>query len=216
VGRNCSGQAIVMGLSTIGSSWTFHSTKGIQGFDHAEYPATRLAVEVLNAMEGYLFRHIRGSGLAHGLYVDLDVEAGHLGFSLSGCSNPIKAFEEAASMMRGLVDGSIELTDTAVTAAMSTFIYKVASSVSTPNKAATLSFINQALKDVPRSHRLERFKEVKKEDIIAIFRQYFMPLFDSASSVVVVVTPSGKAQSICEELTRLGFDVTQKELLQQD
>lgn len=39
-----------------------------------------------------------------------------------------------------------------------------------------------------------------------------MPLFDPASSVAVVVTAPGNAQSIGEGLRGLGFDVTQREL----
>ena len=48
-------QAIVMSLPTIESSFVTHTTKGIQGFNHPEYPAVRLAMEVLNATESYLW-----------------------------------------------------------------------------------------------------------------------------------------------------------------
>jgi hypothetical protein len=48
-------QAIVMSLPTIESSFVTHTTKGIQGFDHSERPAIRVALEVLNATEGYLW-----------------------------------------------------------------------------------------------------------------------------------------------------------------
>lgn len=48
-------QAIVMSLPTIESSFVMHTTKGIQGFDHPEYPAVRVALEVLNATESYLW-----------------------------------------------------------------------------------------------------------------------------------------------------------------
>jgi hypothetical protein len=52
-------QAIVMSLGTIESSFVTHTTKGIQGFNHPEYPAIRVALEVLNATEGYLWvRHL--------------------------------------------------------------------------------------------------------------------------------------------------------------
>jgi len=44
-----------MGLPTTESSFAIHTTKGIQGFDHAEYPVIRLALEVLNTKEGYLW-----------------------------------------------------------------------------------------------------------------------------------------------------------------
>jgi hypothetical protein len=32
-----------------------HTTKGIRGFDHPELPVVRVALEVLNATEGYLW-----------------------------------------------------------------------------------------------------------------------------------------------------------------
>ena len=32
-----------------------HTTKAIQGFDHPEYPVIRVAAEVLNATESYLW-----------------------------------------------------------------------------------------------------------------------------------------------------------------
>jgi Zn-dependent M16 (insulinase) family peptidase len=90
-----------MSLPTIESSFVTHTTKGIQGFDHPDYPVIRVTLEVLNATESYLWvrfqrscpfavlkliprlqRYIRGSGLAYGAYVSLDVEAGLLNFSL--------------------------------------------------------------------------------------------------------------------------------------
>ena len=80
---------------------------------------------------------------------------------------------------------------------------------------ALAAFTNQALKGVSRSHEVDmlgKYQTIKKEDIIAAFQKYFMPLFDPASSVAVVVTATGKVESIVDRLTNLGFYVTQKEL----
>jgi hypothetical protein len=44
-----------MSLPTIESSYVTHTTKSIQGFNHPEYPVLRVALEVLNATEGYLW-----------------------------------------------------------------------------------------------------------------------------------------------------------------
>ncbi|KAG6804840.1 hypothetical protein H0H92_002066, partial [Tricholoma furcatifolium] len=82
VGKNPVKKAIVMSLPTIESSYVTHATKGIQGFTHPDYAAIRVTAEVLNATESYLWRYIRGSGLAYGAYVSSDVEAGLLTFSL--------------------------------------------------------------------------------------------------------------------------------------
>jgi len=77
------------------------------------------------------------------------------------------------------------------------------------------TFINQALKGVSRSHQIDllgKYQTIKKEDILAAFRKYFMPIFDPASSVAVVVTATGKVESVVDGLTGLGFDVTRKEI----
>jgi len=80
---------------------------------------------------------------------------------------------------------------------------------------ALATFTNQALKGVSRSHQIDmlgKYKTIKKEDIIAAFQKYVMPVFDPASSVAVVVTATGKVESIVDGFTNLGFDVTRKEL----
>jgi Zn-dependent M16 (insulinase) family peptidase len=89
----------VVTLPTIESSFVNHIGKGIQGFDHPDYPALRVAAEVLSATESFLWvrnclssknfkpelpcqRYIRGSGLAYGAYVGVDLEAGQVTFTL--------------------------------------------------------------------------------------------------------------------------------------
>ena len=59
---------------------------------------------------------------------------------------------------------------------------------------------------------LEKFQEITKEDVLAVLRRYFLPLFDSSSSVAVVVTAPAKAEQVAQELSKIGFDVEQKTL----
>ena len=44
-----------MSLPTIENSFVMHTTKSIRGFDHSEYPVIRVALEALNADEGYIW-----------------------------------------------------------------------------------------------------------------------------------------------------------------
>ena len=44
-----------MSLSTTETSYAMHTTQCIQGFDHVDFPVLRLAIEVLNATEGFLW-----------------------------------------------------------------------------------------------------------------------------------------------------------------
>ncbi|KAG6888680.1 hypothetical protein C0995_006670 [Termitomyces sp. Mi166 len=232
-GKNPAKKAIVMSLPTIESSYVTHGTKGIQGFNHPDYAAIRVALEVLNATESYLWvflyqinhegpcdsfdpkRYIRGSGLAYGAYVSLDVEAGLLTFTLYRSSNSLDAFHEAAKVVKGLVDLSIELDQTTIDAAKSSIVYGVTKNVSTPGRAAIVSFSNQALKGVARTHQidlLEKYQAVSKDDILAALEKYFLPLFLPSSSVAVTVTAPGKAEQIGKGLQEAGFDVEQRVL----
>ena len=72
-----------MGLPTIENSWAILATKGIQGFDHAEYPAIGLALEILNASEGYLSASLYVKSLSRSLtrlYSDTSVDPeSHMG-----------------------------------------------------------------------------------------------------------------------------------------
>ncbi len=94
-------------------------------------------------------------------------------------------------------------------------MFGVAKSVSTPGRAALMSFINQGLKGVSQNFNvelLEKFQEITKDDVLAVLKQYFLPLFDSASSVAVIVTAPSKAEQVAQDLGKVGFDVEQKSL----
>ncbi|KZT30492.1 hypothetical protein NEOLEDRAFT_1126056 [Neolentinus lepideus HHB14362 ss-1] len=215
VGKNPVERAVIVSLPTIESSFVMQTTKGIQGFAHPEYPALRVAMEVLNATESYLWRYIRGSGLAYGAYVSADIESGFISFSLYRSSNVIQGFEQAAKVVRGLVDGSIELPLTTIDAAKSSIVYGVAKAVSTASRAAAVSFSNQALKGLPQDSNvklLEKYQAVTKDDVLASLKKYFLSLFDASSSVAVIATAPGKVDSISEDLSKLGFQVEKRTL----
>jgi len=100
-------------------------------------------------------------------------------------------------------------------AAKSSIVYAVTKNVSTPGRAAIVSFSNQALKNIAQSHQidlLEKYEDVTKQDALEAIRKYLFPLFDSSTSTAVVVTSPGKSEEIKESLTQAGFEVTQRQL----
>lgn len=215
IGKKPMKQAVVVTLPTIESSFVNHIGKGIQGFGHPDYPALRVASEVLCATESFLWRYIRGSGLAYGAYIVSDLEAGTITFTLYRSSNSLEAFKQGSVVVNGLVDGSIPLDEIALDAAKSTIVYGVTKDVSTPGRAAATSFTNQALIGVPQNHNidlLEKYQNVSKDDVLRVLRQYFLPLFDCSTSVVVSVTAPGKADEISKGLKDAGFVVERRTL----
>ncbi|CCO26898.1 putative protein C3H1,02c [Rhizoctonia solani AG-1 IB] len=173
-------------MPTIESSYAMHTAKGIVGFDHPEYPALRLACEVLDGTESFLWKLIRGSGLAY------------------------KGFQAGAKAVRGLVDGTIELDETALDAAKSSLVFSSTRRVASPGKAALDSFVNQALKKVPQDHGrelLDRIQAVDLEGVRRALKTRVLPLFDPATSIAVVASSASKSSDIVEGLKSYGFDV---------
>jgi Zn-dependent M16 (insulinase) family peptidase len=79
-----------------------------------------------------------------------------------------------------------------------------------------VSFINQGLKGLPQRYQvelLEKYQSVSKEDVLGALKKYFIPLFNSESSIAVVVTAPAKAESIAKSLSSEGFEVTQRSLV---
>jgi Zn-dependent M16 (insulinase) family peptidase len=69
-------------MHAIEGSYGVHYSKGPEGFNHEDLPALTLACSTLNASESYLWKSIRGSGLAYGANVELDLESGLMGFQV--------------------------------------------------------------------------------------------------------------------------------------
>ncbi|KIY47049.1 hypothetical protein FISHEDRAFT_75082 [Fistulina hepatica ATCC 64428] len=209
VGKNPVKKAIVLNLPTVETSYVYHTTRAFHGWDHPDLPAIRIASEVLNATESYLWRYIRGSGLAYGASVGLDLESGLLSFSLYRSSNCIGAFNQAATVIRDLVEEKVELEDTTLDAAKSSIVYSVTRNVSTGFRVALTSYVNQALKGLPQEYTVEsllKTQTVTKKDVLACLEKYFLPLFDPKASVAVAVTSPSKVDAVLEGLKQIGYD----------
>ncbi|KAG9126853.1 hypothetical protein FRC07_001710 [Ceratobasidium sp. 392] len=210
LGKNPTKKAVVVSLPTIESSYATHTSKSIIGFDHPEFPALRLACEVLDGTESFLWKLIRGSGLAYGANMLLDVESGHLSFTLYRAPDSYKAFQAGAKAVQGLVDGSIELNETALDAAKSSLVFSLTRRVSSPGKAGLDSFVNQVLKEVPQDHGrqlLTSIQAVDLEGVRAALKTHVLPLFDPETSVAVVASSPSKATDISDGLKGSGFAV---------
>ncbi|CAE6446358.1 unnamed protein product [Rhizoctonia solani] len=203
-------KAVVVSMPTIESSYAMHTAQGVVGFDHPDYPALRLACEVLDGTESFLWKLIRGSGLAYGANMSLDAESGLLSFLLYRAPDSYKGFQAGAKAVRGLVDGSIELDETALDAAKSSLVFSLTRRVASPGKAALDSFVNQELKKVPQDHGrelLDRIQAVDLEGVRRALKTQVLPLFDPATSIAVVASSASKSSEIAEGLKSFGFDV---------
>jgi len=208
-------KGIILSLPTIESSFGVHITRIFQGWDHPDAAIVKLACEVLDGSESFLWKYIRGSGLAYGANLGADLENGLLSLSLYRCPNSFQAYAEAAKVVTGICDGSIPIEPTTLDAAKSSLVYSIAQSMSSPGKAASMTFVNETLRGVEPNYgraMLEAIQPVTIEQIQNTIRKYILPLFDAKTSAAFVVSAPGKTDEIKSSLEGYGFAVESRTL----
>ncbi|EGF99466.1 zinc metalloprotease [Melampsora larici-populina 98AG31] len=214
-GLKPSGKAIVISMPSIESSFAYHVAKGPQGYNHPDRPALTVAVSVLNALESYLWKAIRGTGLAYSASMRANPESGHVSIKIYRSPDSWKAFEEAGRVMRDLISKKLKFDDLTLESAKSSLAYATAAQESTVGSAAYLSFVNMALKGVQKDasrQLLNKTKDITTDQVLKSIEKYFLPIFDARSSVAVVASSPSKAESTASSLKAAGYQVEQREL----
>ncbi|WFD29887.1 hypothetical protein MSPP1_000901 [Malassezia sp. CBS 17886] len=215
-------QGRICALPTIESSYAVFTARGIRDYCDADYAALVVTITVLNAMESFLWRFIRGAGLAYGASIRSDPEAQHIHFILYRAPDSAKAFVEGRRVIQALAsdgvldDGTVVRVDaTTLESAKSSLHFSVADSEGTVGAAALESFLDTAIKRVGkgRGHRLlQHANAVSLADVQACLRKYILPLFDASSSVCTVACSPATLEPIETELRALGYHMERAEI----
>ncbi|KAJ9111193.1 hypothetical protein QFC20_002687 [Naganishia adeliensis] len=208
-------EAVLVSMPSIEGSFGVAYGKGPYGWDSEEVAACKLAAGVLNALESYFWKHIRGAGLAYGASVDIDEEYGLVTFSVYRSPDAFKAFEAAGKVLRGLADGSTELDPNVVDAAKSTMSYTFARREGNIGAAASTVLLNEVFKHIPAdagARTLASLKNITVEQVRQAMIKYFVPLFDAKSSFIAVASATGLTDKIESELKEFGYNVEVRQL----
>lgn len=215
LGKQPARKGVVTALSTIESSFAVFSGKGNTGWNEPDSAALAVTISVLNAMESYLWRFIRGAGLAYGASIRSDVEAQLIHFVLYRSPDAAKAFAAAADVISKLVQGEMEMDDTVIDSAKSSLCFGVADAEGTVSMAAGEAFTDGVLRglDKGRGRRLiEEAHHVTQADVRACLAKYIQPLFNPATSICAVACAPAKIDEIQDALATIGYEVERKEL----
>lgn len=94
-------------------------------------------------------------------------------------------------------------------------VFGYANKSSTVGGAASTAYLDEILKGVGKDfsqRMLQKIPGVTIEDVRAVIGKYFVPLFDSATSLGAVSVNAGKADEVEAGFKELGFDVERREL----
>lgn len=164
-GTNC----LLVALPTIENTYSYHTVKGPSKFDDPDIAALLVMTEILDAMEGILWKLIRGQGLAYSCFLNSNVEAGLIEFTIYKSPNAFKAFEQAKIVIDRLAKNELDIDAFSVEGAKSAVIYSLVAKENTMDRAALQSFVNQVLKKMPATYNrnlLNAIQVRKKNNLV--------------------------------------------------
>lgn len=111
----------------------------------------------------------------------------------------------------------MELDENVIDAAKASMVFSYAQKSETVGAAATTAYLDEVLKGIGKDwsqHMLAQIPNVTTEDIRSAIGQYFVPLFDSATSIGACTVNAGKADEVETGFKELGFATERHELPQ--
>ncbi|XP_065176608.1 uncharacterized protein C05D11.1-like [Sycon ciliatum] len=200
---------VILGLKSEESSYLVQTCPGITGFDNADTMALQVFVEYLIAMEGPMWRLLRGAGLSYDYNVTNASESGLLYFSLSKCTNLLAAYKEGRRLLLSYADGEAEFESVKVEAAISSVVFSLIQDEEGVFDAAEQAFINY-YRQVPvdfQRRQLQQVVQVTQADMRRVAAKYFKPLFEPATSRCVICCNSSKVEEITTGLSEFGVNL---------
>ncbi|BGP04467.1 hypothetical protein JCM10049v2_000268 [Rhodotorula toruloides] len=212
LGRQPAKKVVLFGVSSIESCFAYHVAKGPDSWTHPDQPALTVARAVLNAMESFLWKFIRGAGLAYGASISQDLESGLIYYRVYKSPDSHAAFVAARDLIDQLVSGKLEIDDLTIESAKSSLAYNTASKESTINAAANASFTNMLLGLPPNYGRiaLAATKDITADDILRVIKKWIAPIFAANSSIASIASGLAKMDELATNFEKLGYEVERR------
>ncbi|KAJ6263411.1 hypothetical protein Dda_1974 [Drechslerella dactyloides] len=205
----------VVPMPTLDSSFAVMVAKGPNSFEDPRVPALMLATAYLDAVEGPLWRAIRGTGLAYGTGFSRKIDSGHVYFSVYRSPDAFKALEMAKTIVTEYADGTRKFNEFDLDGAISTVVSTIVDVESTLTAAATTSFVLQVIHGQPKDFNMQTLRKVRavtQDEIRQVMKDVLLPLFHPKTAVAVVTTAPVNTDYLKEKFTELGFPVQVKTL----
>ena len=209
------GRMNIVGLGAIQSSYLMESVPCVRDYGHADVAALKVAIEFMIALEGPLWRQLRGIGLTYSYSMMLCIDQGLLVFFLGRSTHVDKAYAEAQRIFADFISGATPVDPVALEGAISGAMSAEISHETTPLAAAQESLIKRMEQASPSPSEYTRnllaaMAAVTVADVERIFREYFSRLFDSTHANTAVVVSKRRLGDVAEAMraTCPSFDVT--------
>jgi len=182
---------VIVPMPTIDSSFALSSASGPTSYSDPRLPALLVAVAYLDAVEGPLWRAVRGTGLAYGTGFSRDLDGGFMQFRVYRSPDAHKAFRTARGVVEGYAGGAegFRFERSALEGARSSIVVAIADEQPTMAMAAQMAFVNSVIRGVGEEYNARLLRDVRgvtEEQIMGAMREVLLPVFEVGRANVVV------------------------------
>ncbi|KAF4308857.1 Peptidase M16 [Botryosphaeria dothidea] len=206
--RNPGKLSYIIPMSTIDSSYALFTARGPDSYQHPSLPALMVALSYLEAVEGPLWVAVRGTGLAYGTSFARGTDTGLLGYRVYRSPDAFKAYSTSRGVIEDFISGARPFEKHALEGAISTIVEGFADEQPTMVSAATLGFVNQVIKGIPKDWNkgmLEKVRAVSVDEIKAVLKELLLPVFLPGKANVVVTCATIMEEDLKKNLESVGF-----------
>ncbi|EDV28100.1 uncharacterized protein TRIADDRAFT_21141 [Trichoplax adhaerens] len=127
---------IIVGVSSVESSFLIQNSPCVNDYNHPDCAPLMVFIEYLIALEGPMWRQIRGLGLSYHYSMHYSVEHGLLYLKLFKSTQLVNAYREAKTIVESYVDGRSEFDEVQIESAKSSVIFEIIEREETASSAA--------------------------------------------------------------------------------
>ncbi|KAJ8023724.1 hypothetical protein HOLleu_36243 [Holothuria leucospilota] len=199
----------IIGVGSVESSFFVQTVECVDSFSHVDLPAIMVYMECLCALEGPMWKQIRGMGLAYHYRMHVKPEEGLLYLQLFKCTHVVSAYKETKAIVEGYLSGSTPFDQVQVETAKSSVLYEIIEREETVSSASVESLMNYFRETDADYNRalLASVSKVTMEDLYRVGATYFTKLIDDTVSRCAVVCHPSKVDEIKEGFKGLSRDL---------
>ncbi|XP_071830473.1 uncharacterized protein C05D11.1-like [Apostichopus japonicus] len=199
----------IIGVGSVESSYFVQTVPCMNDFKDPDLPALMVYLECLCALEGPMWKQIRGLGLAYHYRMYIKPEEGLLYLQLFKCTHVVNAYRQAKTIVEGYLNKSTLFDNLQVETAISSVLYEIIEreeTVSSVSDESLMNYFRNSDKDYNRN-LLTMVSKVTIDDLLRVGEKYIRPLIDPSKARCAVCCQPSKVKEITEGFKGLSRDL---------
>lgn len=206
-----------IGVGSVESAFMYQVSPAVDSYQHPDYPAILVFIEYLCALEGPLWRQIRGCGYSYHYRMSMSPDTSQLTFVLARSTHIFAAYKTAKEIVDGFVSGKTPFDESQVDSARSGIIYQLIAKEQTISSASLMSMISE-FKEIDSNFRRDLLKKISNvtiDDLKMVGKKYFVQLFDPSVFTATLCCHPTKIDEILKSFGELGINYEKLKTLEE-